>query len=115
MVEEIIDKVITIEQKKKFYQFLLDIYNGKIEIVFELVFELADLKSRGFCWSYYYFFGIESGDFELLPELRRHKPRKYFYDSDGWQTDDKNQFWFPLGENKKRIELCEKILEKLNK
>jgi len=109
MVEKIIDNVITIEQKKKFFQFVLDIYNGKIEIIFDG----ADLESRGFCWSYFHFFGETQYDFELLPELRKHKPKKHFFDADGNRTDDKDQFWFPINENKKRIKICKKILKDL--
>lgn len=111
MVERIKNDIITPEQKKKFYQFLLDIYNGKIEVVFES----ANLNLRGFCWSYKYFFGQTQYKFKLLSELRRHKPRKYFYDFDGFETDDKDQFWFLIDDNKKRIKICEKILNELNK
>jgi len=108
-MEYIKNNEITTEQKKKFFQFMLDIYSEKIEIRFDNV----DLKSRGFCWSYFYFFGETQHNFELLPELRKHKPKKHFYYSDGSKTNDYSQFWFPINENKKRIKLCEKILKKL--
>lgn len=108
-IEHIVDGVITTEQKKRFYLFVIDIFTGKIEIVFDG----ADLKTRGICWSYYYFFRKDSGNFELLPELQRHKPKKNFFDCDGDETDEKNQFWFPMGKSEKRIKLCKKILKKL--
>ena len=72
--EIIIDNIITTEQKIKFFRFMLNIYNGKIVIRFDG----ADLKTRGFCWSYFYFFGETQYNFDLLPELRKHKPKKAF-------------------------------------
>lgn len=109
MIAQIKNEKITTKQKKKFFRFVLDIYTGKIKKSHNWV----ELINYGFCNIYRYFFSEDAGDFELLPELRRHKPRKHFYSYKNTKTDDKDQFWFPVGDNKKRIKLCEKILENL--
>lgn len=109
MKTKIINDTITTKRKKKFFQFALDIYTGKIN----RIFSGFDLAEYGFCNLYRYFFDENIYDFESLPELRKHKPKKFFYDYLGEETDDKSQFWFPPCQNEKRIKLCKKILKNL--
>ena len=112
MIEQIKNGVITIKQKKKFFQYALDIYTKN-----------SISSGNGFCYlyqSFFYnnkndYFGANTNNFELLPELRRHKPKKIFYNHKNEETDEKSQFWFPLGENEKRIKICKKILISLPK
>lgn len=101
-----IDKITT-KQKKKFFEFCFKNFTKK-------------LTPFGFCALFSDFFYFEEIDYNnninLLPELIKFKPKKYFYDCDNEKTDDKSLFWFPIGEDQsqsKRIEICKKILAKL--
>lgn len=91
--------IITIEQKKRFFQYALDIYTKNLRG-----------SGYGFCALYDSFFGFSSCDFNLIPELKKYKPQRRFYCNNNIETTDEDQFWFPMGDNKKRINICKKIL-----
>lgn len=115
--EKIINNKITTKQKIKFFEFCLDLFTSKIpETVTDRLIDDGYHKSLGdygFCLLYKNFFGENTYGFNLLPELRRHTPRKHFYTYENKKTDE-HLFWFPLGgDQKKRIAICNKILTKL--
>jgi len=113
--EIIVNNVITKEQKIKFFEFALNLFRNKIEIKLSSDLNLHEnLRDYGFCLIFKHFFGQSNFEFDLLPELRKHRPRKKFYDYDGNKSENKYDFWFPLsGEQTQRIKICEKILAEL--
>ena len=104
------------KQMKLFFEFILDVYSGKIKKDVMSMSGIRTLDMFGFCAMFRDFFGIDTDDYniEIIPELMKHKPKKKFYTHEHLPTEDDTQFWFPIGKDQsKRIEIAETILKQL--
>ena len=100
---------ISKKQLIAFYEFALFIYSNTIKAsVAKYGFSREDtifLKSYGFCFMVYLYFGISLGRDEyrfslLFPDLYAHKPK------------DAKEFWFPCGGRQtKRIKILKSLLK----
>lgn len=90
-------------QKLRFFKYVFERLNSKVKINF------------GLCGIYYDYFGMPPENFELIPELRKHKPKTKFYDYQGKPSEFSDQFWFPPNDDESRIELCKQVLEEIKK
>jgi len=112
MIEEIryYKGKMSVAQKIRFFEFCLKIYTQEIQVIDDA----TDLFDFGFCNLFQYYFDVNSNNFELIPELLKHKP-DIFYDYVGTVIDDDGLFWFPPTENMERTMICKSILKELKK
>jgi len=109
--------VMSKAQKRRFFKFIIGVYQGDIEIIDNSeaeIYTTNEVKQLGFCYMFrYYFNSSNSLLFEEIPELNKYRPEVY-YDCYNDKTDSTDQFWFPLGDDQsQRIEICNKMLKEL--